>query len=151
MAKKTLLFRYVIFDNLGSQGWRYFFESLWPKQKDMIKLVVNHIKRHTLLMRSEVRLEHIRGEHDDRLRNLEHFEKTERSHRQQEYYNIKTATSPEFYDKKLDWIYGRICEGSGKWVMRNSTFAKWKDFKDVSTKILWLQGIPGAGLSKPLF
>ena len=101
-------------------------------------------------MRSEVRLEHIRGEHDDRLRNLEHFQKTERSQRQQEYHNIKIAISPEFYDKRLDWIYGRICKGSGKWLVRDSTFIKWKNVTDVSTKILWLQGIPGAGLVKPL-
>lgn len=101
-------------------------------------------------MRSEVRLEHIRAEDDNRRRNLEHFEKTERFHSQQEYHNIRTAVSPEFYDSKLDWIYGRICEGSGKWLIRNSTFAKWKDVTDVSTKILWLQGIPGAGLSGPL-
>lgn len=138
------------FDWLVAQGWRYFFESLWPKQRDSIKIVIGHITRHTLLMRSEVRLEHIRAEHDDRLRNLEHFEKTERSHRQQEYHNIKIAISPEFYDKRLDWIYGRICKGSGKWLVRDSTFIKWKNVTVVSTKILWLQGIPGAGLTKPL-
>lgn len=102
-------------------------------------------------MRSEVRLEHIRAEHDARLRSLEHFEKTERSNRQQEYHIIKTAISPKDYDDKLDWVYGRVCEGTGKWLLVDSTFAKWLDVRDVSTKIVWLQGIPGAGRSKTLF
>lgn len=145
MATKVAVSYTRSFDKLDSQGWRYIFESLWPKQRDNIKVVITHIKRHTLLMRSEVRLEHIREEHYARLRALEHFEKTERSHRQQEYHIIKTAISPKFYDDKLDWVYGRICEGTGKWLMRDSTFAKWLDVADVSTKIVWLQGIPGAG------
>lgn len=111
---------------------------------------MTHIKRHTFLMRSEVRLEHIREEHDARLRALEHFEKAERSNRQQEYHIIKTAISPKFYDDKLDWVYGRVCEGSGKWLMGDSTFANWLDVADVSIKMVWLQGIPGAGRSRLL-
>lgn len=96
-------------------------------------------------MRNEVRLEHIRDEHDLRLRALEHFEKTEKSNRQQEFHIIKTDISPKFYDDKLDWLYGRICEGTGKWLLRDSTFTKWLDVADVSTNIVWLEGIPGAG------
>ncbi|MCJ1267692.1 hypothetical protein MMC22_007578 [Lobaria immixta] len=125
--------------------WRYIFESLWPKQRDSIKVVITHITRHTSLMRNEVRLEHIREEHDARLRALEHFEESEKSNRQREYHTIKIAISPKFYDDKLDWVYGRICEGTGKWLMGDSTFAKWLDVADLSTKIIWLQGIPGAG------
>ena len=118
---------------------------MWPKQRDNIKVVITHIKRHTFLMRSEVRLEHIREEHDTRLRALEHFEKAEVSDRQREYHTIKTAISPKFYDDKLDWVYGRVCEGSGKWLMADPIFAKWLDVADVSSKTIWLQGIPGAG------
>ncbi|ERF71684.1 hypothetical protein EPUS_08997 [Endocarpon pusillum Z07020] len=125
--------------------WRYVFESLWPKQRDRIKLVITNIGRHTALMRNEFRMEHIREERDARLRALEHFEKMDRSNRQQEYNIIKTGISPKSYDDKLDWLYGRICEGTGKWLLRDPTFAKWLDFADVSTKIVWLQGIPGAG------
>lgn len=138
------------FDKLASQGWRYVFESLWPKQRDRIKLVITNIGRHTSLMRNEVRMEHIREERDARLRALEHFEKTDRSNRQQEYNIIKTGISPKSYDDKLDWLYGRICEGTGKWLIRDPTFAKWLDFADVSTKIVWLQGIPGAGRLNPI-
>lgn len=101
-------------------------------------------------MRTEVRLEHIRAEHDARLQAREHFEKTEKNNTQQEYHIIETAISPKFYDDKLDWIYGRVCEHSGKWLLGDSTFARWLDVTDVSTKIVWLQGIPGAGRPKLL-
>lgn len=101
-------------------------------------------------MRNETRLEHIREEHKARLRAPEHFEKTEKSSRRQEYLTIKTAISPKFYNDKLSWVYGRLCDGSGKWLMKDSVFIKWLDFTDVSTKIFWLQGIPGAGSQNPI-
>ncbi|KFA48785.1 hypothetical protein S40293_01495 [Stachybotrys chartarum IBT 40293] len=125
--------------------WRYFFESVWPKQKDKIKVVAGHVERHTTLMRTEVRLENIRLEYDIRQRTLEHFEKTHRSNRQQDYNVIKTDILPKFYDDKLNWIHGRVCEGTGYWLLRDDMFNKWLDFTNTSTKMLWLQGIPGAG------
>lgn len=108
-------------------------------------MVAINIERHTLLMRNEVRLEHIQEEHHARLRALEHFESTERSHRRQEYQSIKADISPKSYDDRLDWFHGRVCEGTGKWLMRDATFTKWLDISDTSTKVLWLEGIPGAG------
>ncbi|KEY74072.1 hypothetical protein S7711_02661 [Stachybotrys chartarum IBT 7711] len=125
--------------------WRYFFESVWPKQRDKIKVVADHVERHTALMRTEVRLENIRLEYDIRQRTLEHFEKTHRSNRQQDYNVIKTDILPKFYDDKLNWIHGRVCEGTGYWLLQDDMFNKWLDFTNTSTKMLWLQGIPGAG------
>jgi hypothetical protein len=128
-------------------GWKYFFEALWPRHRDNIKMVTNHIERHTLLMRKEARLEHIREEHDGRLRSLEHFKTTERSHQRQEYYIIKTDISLRSYEDKLDWYHSRMCAGTGKWLMRDISFAKWLDSSDTLTRIVWLQGIRGAGVS----
>src|SRR2546421_2826814 len=113
-------------------GWKYFFESLWPRHQDKIKVVTTHIERHTLLMRNEVRLEHIQEEHQARIRALEHFERTETFHLRQEYQSIKTDISPRTYGDRLDWFHGRICEGTGRWLMRDATFAKWLDISDTS-------------------
>lgn len=106
---------------------------------------MNHMERHTLLMRNEVRLEHIQAEHGARLRALEHFERTEKSLRRQDYRNIETNISPRKYEGRLDWLHGRMCEGTGKWLLKDAIFVKWLDTSDTSTKMLWLQGIPGAG------
>ncbi|PMD44746.1 hypothetical protein L207DRAFT_552817 [Hyaloscypha variabilis F] len=129
----------------SASRWRIIFEAMWPKQQDKIRVVMSHIERHTLLMRNEVRLEHIREEYDARLRALEHFEKTERSHLRQEYNTIKEAISPRTYEDELYRIRGRICEGTGKWLLRDATFAEWIDGSEKPTKPIWLQGIPGAG------
>ncbi|KAK5987844.1 hypothetical protein PT974_11978 [Cladobotryum mycophilum] len=125
--------------------WRYMFEALWPKQKDKINIVMNHIGRHTTLMRNQVRLEHIREEHEHRQRAFEHFETTQRSNRRQEYNIIKTDLSPKSYDTELYRIRGGFCEGTGNWLKQDNDFKKWLDVDDRSIRILWLQGIPGAG------
>ncbi|KAL9621184.1 MAG: hypothetical protein Q9160_004316 [Pyrenula sp. 1 TL-2023] len=124
--------------------WRSLFEALWPQQKERIQLVITRIQRHTLLMRSEVRLEHVREEHEARLRALEHFVKSEKANRLQEYHIIEAGISPIFYDDRLNWINGRIYEGTGKWLTKDTALAKWLDFSEKSNKVLWLQGIPGA-------
>ncbi|PYI24427.1 hypothetical protein BO99DRAFT_92751 [Aspergillus violaceofuscus CBS 115571] len=125
--------------------WKYFFESVWPHRRDRINLVKTHIERHALLMRNEVRLEHIREEHEARLKALEHFKAEERAQRLQQYHVIKTDVNPRMYDDKLNWCHGRICEGSGAWLLRDNAFTRWLDFSAGTPPVLWLQGIPGAG------
>ncbi|RAH68765.1 NACHT domain protein [Aspergillus aculeatinus CBS 121060] len=125
--------------------WKYFFESVWPRKRDRINLVKTHIERHSLLMRNEVRLEHIREEHEARLKALEHFKAEERAQRLQQFHVIKTDVNPRMYDDKLNWCHGRICDGSGAWLLRDKAFTSWLDFSAGTPPILWLQGIPGAG------
>ena len=107
---------------------------------------MKHIQRHTLLMRNEVQLEHIQEEHQARLRSLEHFESSEKAHRRQEYSSIRTDISPRIYEDRLDWFHGRRCGGTENWLIKDAIFAKWLDSSIPSTKVLWLQGIPGAGM-----
>ena len=126
-------------------GWRYVFESTWPRQREKIKVVMSNIEQHAGLMRGQVRREHIRQEHEARRRALEHFEKEESSAIHQEYNAIRAHVSPVFYDDVLNRVEGRVCEGTGRWLVKDSTFCKWLDAVEESTKRLWLRGIPGAG------
>lgn len=130
---------------MASLDWGLIFESMWTKQREKINLVRAQIQRHTLLLRREVGLEHIQEAHDAQLQALEHYEKTEKSFRRQEYQSVKTNISPRTYEDKLDSFHARVCHGTGRWLLRDATFAKWLDKADASMKILWLQGIPGAG------
>lgn len=97
-------------------------------------------------MRNEVRLEHIREEHDARLKALEHFKNGERAHRLQQYHAINADINPRGYDDKLNWYHGRVCEGTGIWLLQDGAFRDWLNLVDGTLRVLWLQGIPGAGL-----
>ncbi|KAL6821029.1 hypothetical protein J3E69DRAFT_373903 [Trichoderma sp. SZMC 28015] len=129
----------------GLPHWRVMFEALWPSQKEKIKIVMDHIGRHTNLMRNKVRLEHLREEYEHRQRAFDHFEATQKSNMLQEYNIIKTDISPRFYDADLYRIRGQVCTGTGNWLKQASDFKKWLNGDGNSTRILWLCGIPGAG------
>jgi hypothetical protein len=102
-------------------------------------------------MRNEVRLEHIREEHDTRLKSFEHFKNAEKSHRLQQFYAIKADLSPRMYDDKLNWYHSRVCEGTGTWLFQDDVVKDWLDVSKGTSKVVWLQGIPGAGsCSAPL-
>ncbi|KAI0812103.1 NACHT domain protein [Xylaria sp. FL0064] len=125
--------------------WKYLFESLWPTHKEKIKVIITHIQSHGRLMRNEVRLEHIQQEHQARKLALENFERLELEQRAQEYHRIKTNIAPQSHDDRLDLLRHLACQGTGTWLLQDATFIKWLGPASQDCKILWLQGIPGAG------
>ncbi|KAI0434477.1 NACHT domain protein [Xylaria sp. FL1042] len=104
-----------------------------------------HIQSHGRLMRNEVRLEHIQQEYQARKVALENFERLELERRAQEYYRIKTDIAPQSHDDRLDLLRHLTCQGTGAWLLQDATFMKWLDPTSQDCRILWLQGIPGAG------
>ncbi|KAF2239008.1 hypothetical protein EV356DRAFT_504364 [Viridothelium virens] len=143
--KDILDFYFIALKFFSLSRWKYLFESLWPRHREKIKVVTDHIARLALLLRNEVRLEHIQAEHSARARALEHFDRAERSHRRQEYKSIEADISPKTYGDALYRFRARIAEEAAKWLIEDTTFNKWLDLSDTSTKVLWLEGIPGAG------
>ena len=98
-----------------------------------------------MMMRTEVRLEHIKEEHVARRRALDHFETSERENMRQDFHRIQTDICPVFYHNKLAGISGTLCKGTGNWLLRDDKFTQWLDPSTTTKKTLWLEGIPGAG------
>ncbi len=118
---------------------------MWPKQREKIKIVEAQIKQHTLLLRKETLLQHIQEAHNARLRMFEDFDKKEKSLRHIEYNTIANNMSARAYAHELYRLRGGFCPGTEKWLIKDTVFKKWLDTKIDVDKILWLQGIPGAG------
>ncbi|TGJ79599.1 hypothetical protein E0Z10_g9161 [Xylaria hypoxylon] len=125
--------------------WKYLFESLWPHHKEKIKFVMRQIQSHVRLMRNEVRLEHIQQEYQTRQLALQHFDSEERERRAQEYHRLKTDIAPQSHDDKLDSLRYLVYRDTGAWLLQDTTFKTWLKSTSKESRILWLQGIPGAG------
>lgn len=121
------------------------FEAVWPVYKAKIELVSSHIERHTLLLRNEVSLQHIKEEHEARTKALEFYEETRRFQERQTFHNLETLISPRLYDRKLDRFLTTTCDGTGRWLFKDSVYNRWLDMSDSSTNLVWLRGIPGSG------
>ncbi|KAI9891468.1 MAG: hypothetical protein M1814_002787 [Vezdaea aestivalis] len=121
------------------------FEAMWPKQRERILVVKTQMENHSLLLRHEVKFEHIQEAHNAQLKAIEHYDKVEKSLRRQEYKSIKADISPLIYDERLDSITSLTCLGTEAWLLNHPIFKKWLKSKIVSSNFLWLKGIPGSG------
>ncbi|RSL54227.1 hypothetical protein CEP54_010009 [Fusarium duplospermum] len=127
------------------ERWKSFFEALWPRKKEEIEEVISRMKDHTYHLRNEVRLEDIQEAYDARQLDIENFAKLEEANRKQEYNALETAIAPTSYRKKLSFLRGRVCEGTGDWLIKDPDLSKWLKVTQDSPKVIWLCGIPGAG------
>ena len=101
---------------------------------------------HRNLMDGEVTLAHITEAHAARVTAYERYEKDQESNERIEFHSIMTSLSPKLYDTKLELIRQRCSMQSGKWLEKDGRFLEWRDDSKQSAKVLWLTGIPGAGM-----
>ena len=97
-------------------------------------------------MDGEVTLAHITEAHTARIsaqrkhdRDLEVQERTE-------FHMIESSIRPHLYDLDLERIRQRCPVQAGRWLHDDEQFSAWRDYHDQRENILWLCGIPGAGM-----
>jgi hypothetical protein len=113
-------------------------------------LVATNIEQHGLLMFNEVNLEHIIKAHDARKAALDHYERTQEFQERQDFEAVETYIRPRLYDNELDRLRRTRCRDTGRWLQKEKTLYDWLDSVDAATKLVWLQGIPGAGRDRIL-
>lgn len=96
-------------------------------------------------------MQRITEEHEFRAKSLAHFDHETDFQELQKFQTLKTRVSPRIYDDRLDWLLNRSSKDSAEWLVTDNIFQTWLDITDPAVRLLWLQGIPGAGkLSRSL-
>ncbi|SPO07054.1 uncharacterized protein DNG_09748 [Cephalotrichum gorgonifer] len=129
----------------GLSRRKIMFETLWPRSKEKLKVIEGNIERHAQLLGSNITFEHIKREADARVSSLKEFRESELARAKQKFQALETAICPPVYDDRLDWLRTRTCPGTAKWLAQDQVFNQWMDLSSQATRLLWLQGIPGAG------
>ena len=96
-------------------------------------------------MFNEVSLEHITEAHDARTAALGHYERTREFQERQDFEAVDAYIHPRLYDRELDRLRRTRCKGTGSWLQKEKVLCSWLDPDDTTTRLVWLQGIPGAG------
>ena len=99
------------------------------------------------MMDSEVTLVHITEAYAARVATYEKFERDQEHDERMEFQNIMTSLSPQLYDAELETLRKRCSIPAGKWLETDRRFLEWQDASNQSAKVLWLTGIPGAGMA----
>ena len=128
--------------------WRFFFESLWPKYSSRFQVILKNIAQHRIMMDSEVTLAHIKEAYAARVDAQDKFERDQEYEERMEFQIIMNSLSPQLYDAQLERIKQRCFMEAGKWIEQDNDFSEWQDPSNQSAKVLWLMGIPGAGMTR---
>lgn len=129
----------------ATTGWMHIFDRTWPKHLRLILEVASRIETLTQSMGRDIRLEHIRQEHEVRRTLLEDLKKQARESHKQDFYRIKTSLNPcNFYDI-LYQRRGVPSPETGSWLFSNESYRIWLANSRGKSRVLWLKGIPGSG------
>lgn len=96
-------------------------------------------------MTEEVSLANISEAHAARVADIDRWQRMFEFQETQDFNSAQSYISPNLYDDELDKFQRRICERTGRWLERENVLKDWLDEKNVATRVLWMQGIPGAG------
>ena len=97
-------------------------------------------------MDGEVTLAHITEAHTARISAQEKYERDLETEERTEFLMIGNSVRPQFYDLDLERIRQRCSVEAGHWLHDDEQFKVWRDSDNPSKNVLWLCGIPGAGM-----
>lgn len=121
---------------------------MWPKYGNKITIIMNNIERHAALISNEVTLASIQDAQAAYAEALKNYERDEEFQRRQDFATVQQSLSPRLYDDDLETFRKRRSPESGKWVEKNEEFCAWFKTSNKSKQVLWIEGIPGAGMSR---
>jgi hypothetical protein len=125
--------------------WELFFEAMWPKCGNKITIIMNNIERHAGLISSEVTLANILDSQEARAEAMAKYKRDEEFQQRQDLATVRQLLSPKLYDEELERFQKLRSPNSGKWIESDDTFNSWFSSGNTSERVLWVEGIPGAG------
>lgn len=121
------------------------FEILWPKYAGKFDVILENIRKHTMLMHGEVEMAHIAEADTARKVALQEYERAHESQDRQAFDSVINSLNPLLYDKEFERLSTNCSPGTGAWLAGHSAYTEWRDANDDSSQLFWIQGIPGAG------
>lgn len=120
------------------------------------------LRRHKELIESQANLLHLQQYQHDSHVNLLHIQQYQRDslNIRDQLSRLEEAEQQRKYTAVMEWVSGAktkldhdsCCDarseypGSGSWILQNPEFENWKEASTPVSSILWLKGIPGAGM-----
>ncbi|KAL1623893.1 hypothetical protein SLS56_008088 [Neofusicoccum ribis] len=135
--KDILDFHATVLRFFKLKSWRFLLESVWPKYDGKLKIILGNIAKNRALMDSTV----------SNWQKTDAYEKYKRDYefqQRQDFETAKISLSPNLYYNELGKIGDRCSVDSMKWLHGVTTFENWLDSANDVSRLLWLQGIPGA-------
>ena len=133
---------------------RQFFRSLWKDFDSRFKYLLNDLKRQKEVVESHANQIHIQNYESDRLKIFEEFEHAQARRAEERYMFVMQWISAaavildhEDHCAVRQEEYNATNHWTSRWILSNEEIEAWLAPQVPKSSMLWINGIPGAGMS----
>ncbi|KAE9583427.1 hypothetical protein CGMCC3_g431 [Colletotrichum fructicola] len=134
----------TLLDLFKHNKWSAIFRSLWPRCLGRLQTITQNILSHRSLLSDEATLANMVQAQKDRETALKAYENQCEFQTRQDFEAAMSSLNPRLYDQDLERRKTQMNPNSGNWIFDNPKFKTWLDLADRQSRVLWIQGIPGA-------
>lgn len=110
-------------------------------------MITENVKEHKLLMDDSITFANVVEAHAARQKAFEELERQHEFRQRQDLEAVKSCLGLILYDRERQRLKACQVVQSGDWLSEQEQYNHWIDPSDKASRLLWLQGIPGAGKS----
>jgi hypothetical protein len=128
---------------------KQFFRSMWKDFNTRFQQILEDLRRHQNLIESLASASHIQQYQMDRENNRTHFDRLQKTEMENKYIDVTKWIAAA--DSSVDYNFGlatrREYPQSGRWILDSVDYSNWKEADVPRKSMIWMHGIPGAGMS----
>ena len=128
--------------------WRQLFDSTWNTFRTRFSRCIESFRRHRELIKNQATFEQFETVQSVRVMQAEQLKQQKEEASRQRQARVRSWLSAE--DMKLEHEhYTEVRQGfpgTGRWILEKRLVKRWLDLDDNHSSLLWLTGIPGAGM-----
>ena len=129
-------------------AWRQLFHSSWKTFRTQFQCILTSLSRHKHLVESQASLVEYEQSNAARVIAQSSFEDAAKAERLRRLLAVieKINAPSTIADHEAFTELRQEYPPSGRWILQHPFFRNWKDFTCPHADLLWINGIPGAGI-----
>lgn len=145
-GRRQLLKDENLIHNIKLLAWKIFFSTAWNDFETRFSNILENIQRHQNLIDYEARAEDIIESQKAREIAQKQLEEATRERKTKRKKDCADWLSPADVDTTKEKASQAKTPGTSEWLLASGELTAWLDGDPNSNTIIWLNGIPGAGM-----
>ena len=141
-----------LFSNIRATAWKKLFHSSWKTFRTQFQYILNSLSRHKSLIENQASLVEYEQSKLARLEEENSFKEMAEAEKKRRSLAVTDKIRPP--NSRIDQEKAKEARQeypqSGKWILRHAFLRDWMDLNCPNAPLLWVNGIPGAGISLSL-
>ena len=151
MSLLTVFFCHL-FSDIRATAWKKLFHSSWKTFRTQFQYILSSLSRHKSLIENQASLLDYEQSKIARVAAKNSFEEIAEAEKKRRSLAVTDKIRPP--NSRIDQDKAKETRQeyaeSGKWILRHAFLRDWIDLNRPNLPFLWVNGIPGAGISPSL-